>query len=239
MSFWGCAYILPSGRLWVRDISFRCATSKKTAVRAISQRDITALWFRDSCHTAQRSPHRDLLCGQTLHPSGRHDNRSGGGFRSRRRCAELFLDGKRRQTDRSRDTATFDATGLTPGKYTVGVTVKDKKQHPASCSSEITVLKRNHAPTASVEPGTFSLTQGESASLRCIAKDPDNDPLTYAWSVDGQKLAATGPRSPLVSEGANRAAILLPATQVMVRSPQAAARRNRSRKNHSQPAAFH
>ena len=99
------------------------------------------------------------------------------------------------------DTATFDATGLTPGKYTVGVTVKDKKQHPASCSSEITVLKRNHAPTASVEPGTFSLTQGESASLRCIAKDPDNDPLTYAWSVDGQKLAATGPQISFGSEG--------------------------------------
>ena len=99
------------------------------------------------------------------------------------------------------DSATFDATGLVPGKYTVGVTVKDRKQHQASCSSEITVLKRNHAPTASVEPGTFALTQGESATLRCIAKDPDNDKLTYTWLVDGQKLAEASPQMTFGSEG--------------------------------------
>jgi outer membrane protein OmpA-like peptidoglycan-associated protein len=98
------------------------------------------------------------------------------------------------------DTATFDATGVAPGKYSVTATVKDKK-HEASCSSEITVLKRNVAPKVSVEPNSFAVTQGESATLRCVASDENGDPLTYAWSVDGQRLAATGPQVTFGSEG--------------------------------------
>jgi outer membrane protein OmpA-like peptidoglycan-associated protein/opacity protein-like surface antigen len=97
-------------------------------------------------------------------------------------------------------TGTFDATGVAPGKYTVTATVRDKRNE-VSCSADITVLKRNHAPTVTVEPSSFDITQGESANLRCIAKDPDNDPLTYAWSVNGQRLAATSPQITFGSEG--------------------------------------
>jgi outer membrane protein OmpA-like peptidoglycan-associated protein len=100
----------------------------------------------------------------------------------------------------SGDTVTFDATGVAPGKYTASVTVSDKK-HQVSCSTGITVLKRNHPPTAAVEPRTFTITQGESQNLRCIGSDPDNDPLTYAWSVNGQSLAAAGPQISFGSEG--------------------------------------
>jgi outer membrane protein OmpA-like peptidoglycan-associated protein len=100
----------------------------------------------------------------------------------------------------SGDTVTFDATDIAPGKYTVSVTVADKR-HQASCSSEITVLKRNHAPTATVEPSTFTVTQGDSQNLRCIGSDPDKDPLTYAWSVNGERLAAAGPQISFGSEG--------------------------------------
>ena len=103
--------------------------------------------------------------------------------------------------DGTGDTATFNATGLAPGKYTVTSTVADTKKHEASCSAEITVLKRNVAPTVSVEPSSFSITQGESANLRCIATDGNNDPLTYAWTVDGQRLAAEGPQVTFGSEG--------------------------------------
>lgn len=98
------------------------------------------------------------------------------------------------------DTATFDATGLAPGTYTVTGTVRDKKNE-VSCSSEITVLKRNQPPTASVEPSEFTVVQGDSANLRCVASDPNNDPLTYAWSVNGEGLAAAGPQITFGSEG--------------------------------------
>ena len=101
----------------------------------------------------------------------------------------------------SGDTVTFNATGVAPGKYTITNTVTDKRKHQVSCSAEITVLKRNIAPVASVEPSSFAVTQGESANLRCIASDANNDPLTYAWSVDGQSLAATGTQITFGSEG--------------------------------------
>ncbi len=98
------------------------------------------------------------------------------------------------------DTATFDATTAAPGKYTVTATVKDKK-HEVSCSSAITVLKKNYAPTATVEPTTFDVVQGESVNLRCIGSDKNNDALTYAWTVNGQKLAAEGPQITFGTEG--------------------------------------
>ncbi len=113
--------------------------------------------------------------------------------------------------DGSGANVTFDSTGLAPGKYTTTVTVFDGK-FKADCTTEITVLKRNHAPTASVEPGTFDITQGESATLRCNASDPDNDPLTYTWSVDGQKLAAAGPQISFGSEGRKPGAYTLTCT---------------------------
>lgn len=103
--------------------------------------------------------------------------------------------------DGAEDSATFNATGLAPGKYTVNATVVDRKKNEASCSSEITVLKRNVAPTVSVEPASFALTEGESASLRCIGSDANNDALTYAWTVDGKPLAAEGPQITFGSEG--------------------------------------
>jgi outer membrane protein OmpA-like peptidoglycan-associated protein len=98
------------------------------------------------------------------------------------------------------DTATFDATNIAPGKYTVTGTVADKK-HKVDCSNEITVLKRNHAPTVTIQPATATLTQGESANFRAVASDPDNDTLTYAWTVNGQPLAASGPQISFGSEG--------------------------------------
>lgn len=98
------------------------------------------------------------------------------------------------------DTATYDATGVAPGKYTITATVSDRK-HEVSCSSEITVLKRNYAPKVAVEPSTFDVIQGESQNLRCIASDQNNDPLTYAWTVNGQKLAAEGPQITFGTEG--------------------------------------
>jgi outer membrane protein OmpA-like peptidoglycan-associated protein len=98
------------------------------------------------------------------------------------------------------DTATFDATDVAPGKYTVTATVADKK-HQATCTTEITVLKRNYPPTAKLEPPSATVTQGDGVNFRCLASDANNDPLTYTWTVDGQRLAATGPQIAFGTEG--------------------------------------
>jgi outer membrane protein OmpA-like peptidoglycan-associated protein len=101
------------------------------------------------------------------------------------------------------DTATFDASNLAPGKYTVSATVADPKKHQATCSADITVLKRNVAPTASVEPSSFDITQGDTVNLSCNASDANKDPLTYKWTVNGQSLAAEGAQITFGSEGRN------------------------------------
>ena len=98
------------------------------------------------------------------------------------------------------DTATFDATGVAPGKYTCTATVSDGK-HQASCTTEITVLKKNLPPTVSCSPSATEVTLGESATLRATASDPNNDPLTYSWTVNGTRVAADGPTLTFGSAG--------------------------------------
>ncbi len=100
----------------------------------------------------------------------------------------------------SGDNVTFDSTGLNPGKYTVTVNVSDGK-YSASCPTEVTVLKKNQPPTIACEPPSASIMPGESASIRGNASDPDNDRLTYSWTVNGQPLAATDSSISFGSEG--------------------------------------
>ncbi len=90
------------------------------------------------------------------------------------------------------DSATFDATGIAPGKCTVTATVSDGEK-TATCSSEITVLKRNEPPTVTCDPTSTSVTVGDSVTIKANASDPNNDKLTYSWTVNGQKLAADTP----------------------------------------------
>ncbi len=90
------------------------------------------------------------------------------------------------------DTVTFDATGVAPGKYSVSSSVSDGEL-AASCVSEINVLKRNEAPTVRCEASSTSLTVGDSATVKAIATDPNNDTLSYSWTVNGAKLAADRP----------------------------------------------
>lgn len=134
----------------------------------------------------------------------------------------------------SGDTATFDATGVAPGKYTVTATVRDKK-HEVSCSSDITVLKRNVAPKATVEPASFSILPGESANLRCLATDENNDALTYGWTVNGQKLAAEGPQITFGSEGRNPGAYEVVCTASDGEASASAASKGTIREKPNQP----
>ena len=101
------------------------------------------------------------------------------------------------------DTATFDATGVAPGKYTVKVTVADnhKKDGDVVCESEITVNKKYLPPTVRTEPAQASIMSGESTVIRAIGNSPDGTPLTYSWTVNGQKQAASGPTFTFGSEG--------------------------------------
>jgi len=101
----------------------------------------------------------------------------------------------------SGDTASFDATGVAPGKYTVTVTITDKHKHSVPCATDITVEKKYLPPTVSCTVSPSSIMVGETATARATANSPDGSPLTYAWTVNGQAQAASTPSFTFGSAG--------------------------------------
>jgi len=99
------------------------------------------------------------------------------------------------------DTASFDATGVAPGKYSVTVTVTDKHKHSVPCSTDITVEKKYLPPTVSCAVSPNSMQVGGSAAVRATANSPDGSQLTYAWTVNGQAQAASTPSFTFGSAG--------------------------------------
>jgi outer membrane protein OmpA-like peptidoglycan-associated protein len=93
----------------------------------------------------------------------------------------------------SDDTATFDATGVNPGKYSITVTVADKYKHSVPCSTDIAVEKKYLPPTVACSVSPNSIQVGESATVLAKAASPDGSPLTYSWTVNGQAQAASTP----------------------------------------------
>jgi outer membrane protein OmpA-like peptidoglycan-associated protein len=87
------------------------------------------------------------------------------------------------------ENATFDSSDVNPGKCAVTVAVSDGK-YTSNATENLTVLKRNVLPVASIEPPSATITQGDTLPMRCVASDANNDPLAYSWTVNGQPLAA-------------------------------------------------
>ena len=103
--------------------------------------------------------------------------------------------------DPQNDTAVFDSTGLAPDNYTVSLVVRDEMpappkswlcygQHTTSCEMEVSVEKNKLSPTVACEPSSASVMEGESLTLRARASDPNNDALSYRWSVDAERISA-------------------------------------------------
>lgn len=84
------------------------------------------------------------------------------------------------------DTASFDSTGVNPGKYSITVTVADKYKHSVPCSTDVAVEKKYLPPTVACSVSPDSIQVGESATVTARASSPDGSPLTYSWTVNGQ-----------------------------------------------------
>ena len=89
--------------------------------------------------------------------------------------------------------AVFDSTSLSAGTYTVSLEVEDKKQHVAICEVDLTVGKNAMAPTIACEPSNMLVTEGQSMRIQVRASDPNNDTLTYSWTVDGRAVTNNQP----------------------------------------------
>ncbi len=98
-------------------------------------------------------------------------------------------------------TAVFDSTGLSPGTYSVNLEVRDQKQNAARCTLDLTVEKRKLSPTISCESTEVGVTEGQSTTLQASASDPNNDSLTYSWTVDAEDVSNDQPSFEFGTEG--------------------------------------
>jgi hypothetical protein len=91
------------------------------------------------------------------------------------------------------------------GNYQIKLSVDDGKGGTAEATIPITV-STNHPPViSSLKADPSSLQFSSSATLTCIASDPDGDPLQYKWEAKDGALSGTGNAVSWVSPAAKAA----------------------------------
>ena len=91
----------------------------------------------------------------------------------------------------------IDTTGLAPGTYNVTATLTDpkmKSDNLASCGATFIVKTPlpPQPPTVQCIPPDTTINAGESATVRMVATNPANRPLTYAWTSTGGQVSGSG-----------------------------------------------
>lgn len=87
----------------------------------------------------------------------------------------------------------FGTAGRSPGNYRVKVTVTDPDGESASCEFNVSVSRKpNNSPTVTLTLDKQEVAPGEAVQATARASDPDNDPLTYSWELDGRPYRGSG-----------------------------------------------
>jgi len=95
------------------------------------------------------------------------------------------VDGQKVAADQA--SFNFGTAGRSVGAHTARVTVTDVDGMTAGCDFNVTIKRRpNPALTLTLSLDKSEVYAGELVTARADARDPDNDPLTYSWKVDGQ-----------------------------------------------------
>ena len=93
----------------------------------------------------------------------------------------------------SSDQVNWTAPG-SAGVSTITLIVKDGNGLADTMTLDITVVPEiNKAPViTSLEKSEPFIAPGGSITVNCIAADPNNDPMTFAWTTSGGSIAGTG-----------------------------------------------
>ena len=87
----------------------------------------------------------------------------------------------------------FGTAGRELGNHTVKVTVTDVDDMSASCEFTVTINRRpNTPPTVDLTLDKDEVFAGQTVKATAKGVDKEDDPLTYAWAVDGTKESGTG-----------------------------------------------
>ena len=87
----------------------------------------------------------------------------------------------------------FGTAGRNIGNHTVKVTVTDVDDMSASCEFAVTINRRpNTPPTVDLTLDKNEAFAGQMVAATAKAMDKEDDPLTYAWAVDGTQESGTG-----------------------------------------------
>ena len=78
------------------------------------------------------------------------------------------------------------------GEFEISVTVDDGKGGTATRNLTITVVANQRPAITSVTAEPVKIIPGETSTITCVATDPDDDILSYAWSATGGTVSGTG-----------------------------------------------
>lgn len=78
------------------------------------------------------------------------------------------------------------------GEVEISVTVDDGKGGTTTRSITITVIANQRPAITSVTAEPVKIIPGETSTVTCVATDPDDDTLSYAWSATGGTVSGTG-----------------------------------------------
>lgn len=114
-------------------------------------------------------------------------------------------------------TATVDTNGIAGGSYTATARVTDpraKNNNEASCTANFTVKEPpKNPPTMSCSVNPTSVEAGQSATVTCDCKSPDNVQVNVAgWNASGGTISGTGNSATVSTAGVSPGSITVNAT---------------------------
>ena len=86
----------------------------------------------------------------------------------------------------------FRSESHSVGSHTIGVAVTDIDSLTANCQFILTIDRRpNGNPSVELMADKNEAYDGDTVTVTAQANDPDGDPVSYSWSLDGQSQSWT------------------------------------------------